>query len=258
MLGEVEVLHAAGTAQAVVEVGVVAGDEVVVIDHLGQRGEAAIVHEWSVRLSARADEIAQARRAGVGEIGPAADSGDDAVVQTSGINVELGRLVASGAAGAGLRLARRRGRIEKEGFAGVFLCGEVGERHSVVGNECTARIELRIERLNAADELRECELDARLGDRGIAEGHREQHAVFIDGGELGGERGEIRIAGCAAESHLDMVAHRLRRLVFHGRGALVPEEAHFVGETLIDQPHRVAAGGARHAGARHRGIGEGV
>ena len=149
------------------------------------------------------------------------------------------------------------GRIEEELLSGVFLRGEIRERRALLHLRA-ARVELRVERLDAADELREGALDAGFVDGGVAEGHGEEDAVFVDGGELGDQRGEIRIAGSAAEAHLHMILDRLGGLVLEVVGAFVPEEPPLVGEARIDQPHRVAPGGAVHAGARRGGIGEGV
>lgn len=101
-------------------------------------------------------------------------------------------------------------------------------------------------------------MDASFTDRGIAVGHGKEHAVFIDGGELGDESRKCGIAIGATESHFDMVAHGLGGLCFESGGALIPEEARLVSEAGIDETHGMTSGRAIDASARERSITEAV
>lgn len=114
---------AAGTPQARIEIRVIGGDHVVVIDDLGEGGEVAVVHERPVQLSAGVGEIPERRRAGVGQIGAAADREDDGVVAAVWIDVELRRSVTSGATCSALD-----GRLEEELLPIIFAGGEVWKR----------------------------------------------------------------------------------------------------------------------------------
>ena len=221
---------------------------IVVSDDCGEGGEAAIVHEGAVAAAIGLDHIAQAGRAGVGEVCSSRQTRDDAIVAGGGIDVELGRAVA----------VRASGVLQIECFAAILGVGVVGEGGGVVAGGGSSLVVFAIEGLDAADELGEGGLDAGLANTTLAVDGGEEDAIVVDGGQAGDEVTEVRVAQGATESHLDVVLDRLRCLHFEGLGPLVPKEALALRKASIDQAHRVTASGACHSGAGNGEVAEAV
>ena len=251
--GQSEGLHAAGAAQAIVQIGVVSRDGGVVIDHLSEAGEAAVMHEGAVEQTCGVHQITQRRRAGVGEIGAAADGRDDAVVEAVGINVKLRWPVAARAT----RTALGR-RAEVEAFAVVLLVGVVGKRIGIGGHLSATDVILGVKRLNAADELREGTLHTAFCDGGVAKRHGEQHPILRDSRQLHHQIRKRWITLRAAEAHLHVILDGLGGLGLQIDGPFIPEELPLCCEARVDEPHRVAARRATHACTGRRGIAEAI
>src|SRR5205085_5624572 len=131
-----------------------------------------------------------------GQVGSAADGGNHSIVSDRRVG-ELVRRMAGGAKepADGLRL-----KIEKEVTPPGLAVGEVRNPGGEPG------VELRIERLDAADKLGERFLDSRLIDSGRAERDIEKRLVLGQSGQFRDELRKIRIAIAPAESHLKLTA----------------------------------------------------
>jgi outer membrane assembly lipoprotein YfiO len=223
-----------------------------VADGVLELDEGAVVHEGAVQLPGGVSQIPEGGRARVGQISATADREDDAVVAAVRIDVELGRPVTSGAAGAALG-----GRLEEELFPIIFAGGEVWERLGI-RHDGSAGVVLGIEGLNAADELGNGVLDPGFVDRGGAENEVEEDRIFRDGVELRDEISEGRVAVGPAEPHLDRVLDRLGGLIFESVGAFVPKEMKLGAEPRIGQARGMAPSGAGDADARDGAVTESV
>jgi hypothetical protein len=111
--------------------------------------------------------------------------------------------------------------------------------------------------LDAAHELCEGTLDTVLGDRRVAEGRGEQGRVVGERPQPRDQRVDVGVAQGAAEAHLGMVLHGHGGLHLQAVGALIPEEVRLLTKARVHQPHAVPSRGARHTGARLRGVAEG-
>src|SRR6202008_780186 len=135
-------------------------------------------HERPVQLTVGVRQIPEGGRAGVGQVGAAADREDDAVVKDSGIDVELRRPMATRAAGSALV-----DRAEEDLFPVILAGGEIRKRLRVRHGGSPAVV-FGVEGLDAANELSEGVLDSRLVDGGRAKSEVEEDRIFRNGGEF--------------------------------------------------------------------------
>src|SRR5437764_4613991 len=133
----------------------------------------------------------------------------------------------------------------------LFTIGKIRKRL------CQAVVELRIERLNAADKLGKRPLDPGFVDSRRSKRRVEEDLVLGQGRHFREQVRKIRVAIGAAESHFDRVSERLGRLNFQGRRTVVPKEARF-SEPCVDEAHRVARRHPGHASAGESRIAESV
>src|SRR5687768_14974619 len=100
---------------------------------------------------------------------------------------------------------RRCGRAQEKLFSPVLALREIRKREGCASDGVSG-VELRIERLDAADKLAERFLESQLVDSRRAERGTEEELVFGQSGEFRNERCKIRVAIGPAKSHFNRAA----------------------------------------------------
>ncbi len=252
-LGQIELgaLRPRAAAETVVEPGVLHGNAVVMVHDIQQRCKAGVVHEGPIGRAGRINQIPEAGRTRHCQVRPARKGTDDAVVAAVRIDIKFRRPMATRATGPAIPGSRL-----KQLFSAILLRRKTGEVHVVPLRLRPPLIVSGIKRLDAAHELGDRALDARLIDRGIAIDNGEKGLVFPDDRKLGDQLRESGIAFRPAEPHLNVVLDGPGGLVLQAHGPLVPEEPSLLAKARVDQTHRMPAGRPRHPDARRRHIAE--